>query len=87
MPTASAPLILDATGLRCPVPVLKLEAAIRQNPHQNRFQIICDDPIAKIDIPHYAKEAGFSANLLEENSGRCVFLVTRIKEIHPKGEF
>ncbi len=78
--------MIDATGLRCPVPVLKLETAIRQNPQENHFQIICDDPIAKIDIPHYAKGAGFSANLLEENSGHCVFLVTRIKEIHQKGE-
>ena len=76
---AAIPL-LDARGYRCPTPVLLLEKALRSMPAGARLRIVADDPIAAIDIPHFALKAGASA--LREASeplfeaGACVFLVT-----------
>ena len=76
------PVLLDLRGLRCPVPVLKLQAAIRQTGTESPvFKVLTDDPVAKIDIPHGARQAGFQAVILAENGDSCDFLVTRATEI------
>ncbi|MEM1396941.1 MAG: sulfurtransferase TusA family protein [Pseudomonadota bacterium] len=49
---------LDARGLRCPMPVIKAEAALRKIAPGSRLNIIVDDPVAVVDIPHFCAEAG-----------------------------
>ncbi|MEE2690268.1 MAG: sulfurtransferase TusA family protein [Pseudomonadota bacterium] len=79
--TVPADETLDATGLRCPMPVIRMEALLRQLPPGARLKVIADDPVAAVDIPLYARQAGHAAERLaaEEASagGICVFLVTR----------
>jgi tRNA 2-thiouridine synthesizing protein A len=50
---------LDLRGLRCPLPVLKQEAAMRRMLPGERLLVIADDPLAKVDLPHAARSAGF----------------------------
>ncbi|MCQ8185121.1 sulfurtransferase TusA family protein [Parvularcula maris] len=50
---------LDLRGLRCPLPVLKLEAAMRRMARGESMVAVADDPLAKLDLPHAAKGAGF----------------------------
>ncbi|MEQ8935366.1 MAG: sulfurtransferase TusA family protein [Amphiplicatus sp.] len=72
--------ILDATGLRCPLPVIRMEARLRALPPGARLKVIADDPVAAVDIPLFARQGGHHAQRLksEEGSGGvCVFLVTR----------
>ena len=69
--------ILDARGLRCPLPVIRMEAALRRLPAGAALQIIADDPVAAVDIPHFAREAGWRCDRLPGPDGVCVFLVTR----------
>lgn len=71
---------IDARGYRCPMPVLLMERAIRRGGPGERFRVIADDPIAAVDIPHFAAAAGWRA---EKQPGdpaadaqTCVFLVT-----------
>lgn len=71
---------LDTTGYRCPVPVIRAEAALRKLSDGFSLKIFADDPLAAIDIPHFCKEAGHKIVRLE-NEGTddrpvSVFLVT-----------
>jgi len=70
-------VILDATGLRCPLPVIRMEAVLRRLPAGARLRIMADDPIASVDIPHFAREAGWRCDRQPGQGGICVFLVTR----------
>lgn len=68
---------IDAKGLRCPLPVLKMEAALRRLPPGASIRITADDPIAAVDIPHFAAESGHRCERLSGPPSLCVFLVTR----------
>lgn len=68
---------LDARGLRCPLPVVRMEAALRRLPPGAVVKIIADDPVAAIDIPHFAAVGGHSCRRVDAGAGVCVFLVTR----------
>lgn len=80
MTEPAEPSLLDATGYRCPMPVLLLERALRRMAPGERIRIVADDPVAAVDIPHFAKGAGATAERLAPGPGAapglCVFLVT-----------
>jgi tRNA 2-thiouridine synthesizing protein A len=67
---------LDARGMRCPLPVIRMEAALRRLPLGANLKILTDDPVATVDIPHFAREGGFVCDRLPGPDGVCVFLVT-----------
>lgn len=72
---------IDATGYRCPVPVIRMEAMLRRMAPGETLLVRADDPIAALDIPHFCREAGHEA-LRRPDEGPpgapvCVFLVTR----------
>jgi tRNA 2-thiouridine synthesizing protein A len=50
--------ILDARGLRCPLPVLKMEKRLAQMPAGTRLVVLATDPMAKVDIPLHCKQNG-----------------------------
>jgi tRNA 2-thiouridine synthesizing protein A len=56
---------LDLRGLRCPLPVLRLEAFMRRMAPGEAVIVRADDPLAKIDLPHAAADAGFFCKALE----------------------
>ena len=50
--------ILDATGLICPLPVLKLRKHLKSMRIGDIVLVVANDPAAAIDIPHFCNEAG-----------------------------
>ncbi len=58
---AVAATIIDARGLRCPLPVLRLAAAARGAVPGSRFDLIADDAAAATDVPAYVRERGWAA--------------------------
>ena len=50
--------ILDATGLLCPLPVLKVRKRLKGLASGATLQVMADDPAALIDMPHFCAEAG-----------------------------
>ena len=81
MTTSSETIVrIDTRGLRCPMPVLRLEAALRSVKNGTRIRILADDPIATIDIPHHAKSAGHLVERQADEATACVFLVTARKK-------
>jgi tRNA 2-thiouridine synthesizing protein A len=50
--------LLDATGLLCPLPVLKARKRLQSLPRGARLIVLADDPAAVVDVPHFCNEAG-----------------------------
>lgn len=70
--------ILDATGLLCPLPVLRARKRLMDMKPGEMLRLRATDPMARIDIPHFCAEAGHE---LVETSGPegevCEFLIRR----------
>ncbi|MFT4706295.1 MAG: tRNA 2-thiouridine synthesizing protein A [Yoonia sp.] len=49
---------LDATGLLCPLPVLKARKRLQALSSGDELRVMADDPAAVVDIPHFCAEAG-----------------------------
>lgn len=49
---------LDATGLLCPLPVLKARKRLKALENGAVLRILADDPAAIVDVPHFCAEAG-----------------------------
>lgn len=74
---SSDEILVDARGHRCPVPTLKLRRALEAAAPGARVRLLADDPLARIDVPHFAAQSG--AEVLErgEADGTLTFLVAR----------
>lgn len=74
---ASDEILVDARGHRCPVPTLRLRKALEAAEPGARVRLLADDPLARIDVPHFAAQAG--AEVLEQGEvdGALSFLVVR----------
>ncbi|MGR3747296.1 sulfurtransferase TusA family protein [Paracoccus sp. R12_2] len=49
---------IDARGLLCPLPVLRLRKALAGVAPGTRLRLIATDPMAAVDVPHFCREAG-----------------------------
>lgn len=49
---------LDATGLLCPLPVLKARKRLMTLSSGSELRVLTDDPAAIVDMPHFCTEAG-----------------------------
>ncbi|UYO00161.1 MAG: sulfurtransferase TusA family protein [Devosia sp.] len=52
------PDIIDARGLKCPLPVLRMEKRLSQLAGGQRLVVLATDPMAKIDIPLFCRQNG-----------------------------
>ena len=51
-------ILVDARGHRCPVPTLRLRRALEAAAPGQRVRLLADDPLARIDVPHFLTQAG-----------------------------
>jgi tRNA 2-thiouridine synthesizing protein A len=49
---------LDATGLLCPLPVLKARKRLQALASGETLTLLADDPAAVVDVPHFCAETG-----------------------------
>ena len=49
---------IDARGLLCPLPVLRLRKRLLTLPAGGRVRLIATDPAAVIDVPHFCQQGG-----------------------------
>lgn len=64
---------LDATGVDCPIPVLRTKRALRNLSPGDILEITCTDPMAEIDIPALLFRTGDT--LLEASSAKGVIAI------------
>ncbi|MQT12460.1 sulfurtransferase TusA family protein [Rhizobiales bacterium Sp-1] len=73
---ADAPL-LDLLGLRCPLPVMRMRAALAEAAAGSRLVIRVNDPLAAVDIPHACREDGHAARLVTRDGTALTFEVRK----------
>jgi tRNA 2-thiouridine synthesizing protein A len=69
---------LDASGLLCPLPVLKARKRLMALDRGQVLRVLTDDPAAVIDIPHFCAEQGHDlAAQIDLGHPRHEFLIRR----------
>lgn len=68
---------LDATGLLCPLPVLKIRKRIRAIGTGEILRVTADDPASAIDIPHYCAESGNTLIAQDTYGSSLVYLIRK----------
>ena len=63
---ATEPETLDARGLKCPLPVLKMEKRLAQLPAGTSLIVLATDPMAKVDIPLHCRQNGHACTVTTE---------------------
>ena len=51
-------IVVDARGHRCPVPTLRLRRALEACKPGAVVRLLADDPLARVDVPHFAAARG-----------------------------
>jgi tRNA 2-thiouridine synthesizing protein A len=74
---SSDEILIDARGHHCPVPTLRLRRALEGAQVGARVRLLADDPLARIDVPHFAAEVGAELLEREEAAGVLSFLIAK----------
>lgn len=57
--SAHAEEVLDLRGLKCPLPALLAKRALLRAAPGTSLDVIADDPLAAVDIPHMCAQESF----------------------------
>jgi tRNA 2-thiouridine synthesizing protein A len=68
---------LDASGLKCPLPVLKARKALLALRPGERLMVTTTDPLAAIDMPHFCAESGNRLVASATEGTHLLFLIER----------
>jgi len=69
--------VVDARGLKCPLPVLKMEKRLAALPAGAPLTVLATDPIARIDIPLYCTQNGHACTASTDSDGTLRFEIVR----------
>jgi tRNA 2-thiouridine synthesizing protein A len=67
------PIILDAKGLKCPLPVLKARKAMKDVPSGGVLRVLTTDPGAVGDFKHFCETTGHRLLSHREEAGVLIF--------------
>lgn len=70
---------LDARGLRCPLPVLKLRKRLKPASPGAVVELWADDPAAVVDVPHFCAESGHELLGMTERDDHTAFRVRKAR--------
>ncbi len=68
---------LDLKGLKCPLPALKTRKALLALGAGEQIDVICTDPMARIDIPHLVATLGDEMITQHEEADTLIFSIRR----------
>ena len=68
---------LDATGLLCPLPVLKARKRLKSMAPGATLRVLADDPAAIVDVPHFCVEAGHELLSQSDEGETQVYLIRK----------
>jgi len=69
------PVVVDARGLRCPAPVIRLARAAREAPVGTTFTVLATDPAAVHDVPAWARMRGHTMLASEQHGDEYALTV------------
>ena len=70
---------IDARGLLCPLPVLKLRKRLKSVPGGEVVELWADDPAAIVDVPHFCAAAGHELVSQVDKTEHAVYRVKKKK--------
>jgi tRNA 2-thiouridine synthesizing protein A len=68
---------LDARGLLCPLPVLKLRKRLRSLDVGAVIAMQADDPAALVDVPHFCTESGHELVSTTDSDGAQIYTIRK----------
>lgn len=68
---------IDASGLLCPLPVLKARKRLGQMGPGEVLRLLSTDPAAVVDVPHFCAESGHEFIGMQEAEGATAYLIRR----------
>ena len=68
---------IDACGLLCPLPVLKLRKRLKSLAIGEIIAMRADDPAAVIDVPHFCAESGHELLSSSDEAGVQTYLIRK----------
>lgn len=68
---------LDLTGLKCPLPALLAKRALFRAPQGCCVEIVTDDPLAPVDVPHMCREENFEVISVIRNGNLARMVLRR----------
>lgn len=69
---------LDATGLKCPMPVLRARRALKPLTAGDVLRVLADDPAAAKDMPAFCETTGHALLAMEQGAdGVLTFLIRK----------
>ncbi|MCO4848426.1 MAG: sulfurtransferase TusA family protein [Yoonia sp.] len=68
---------LDATGLLCPLPVLKARKRLQGLSSGDELRVMADDPAAVVDIPHFCAEAGHTLVDMSDQGAAQLYVIRK----------
>lgn len=78
--TPAAEVLLDATGLHCPEPVMLLHNKVRDLPAGGLLKVIATDPSTRRDIPKFCLFLGHDLLEQQESEGTYLFWIRKKAE-------
>ena len=80
---ASVDILVDARGHRCPVPSLRLRRALEACPDGGVVELLTDDPMARIDVPHLISSLGYQIDLSDVEVATLRFKIRKTPDPNP----
>ena len=68
---------IDAIGLICPLPVLRLRKRMKALPAGRRVRLLATDPAAVVDVPHFCAESGHRLIQQTQEGETLIFLIEK----------
>lgn len=72
-----ARLTVDARGLNCPLPLLKLKRAAATHPQAVELELLATDEDSVADVEKFARQAGYRLSVAREPGGVITCRLTR----------
>ena len=69
--------LVDASGLKCPLPVLKARKALQSLTYGDKLRVISTDPASPLDFKHFCNSKGHSLLSIEEKEESFEFVIVK----------
>ena len=77
MSDGRAAMLIDLSGLKCPLPALRTRKALARLAAGDEIEVHSTDPLAAIDIPNVVRELGDCIEGQRREGERSIFLIRK----------
>jgi tRNA 2-thiouridine synthesizing protein A len=69
--------VLDLRGLKCPLPALFARRALERAKPGEEIEVLADDPMARIDVPHMCRQEGYEVVSQSDDASGSRFVLRK----------